>query len=630
MHGSTTAPTRRGVHPLRSIRLRIVAAFFATILLTLGAMGFLVAEYRGVSHSQALVTEGYLPLAQDVHALRVYQQRIDTDVERLGRGDIRPGIGAASTASIYTDALRSSIAEATHNARRARAMTTQAEEVAVLNKVTTQLELIQELFQQYHDRVSQLVALAESQRRSEAEALQPAIRNDAARLGAEIDKLTRQVEGRITHLTRITEEQRTKAAAVAGFMAAVATGVSLSLVFAVLWALRPITKLTDQIQRLAGGDYSGRVEVRGADEIALLAGEFNAMATALQTRDRTLVERAEQLNRLSRYLGSVLDSLEDALFVVEDGRISLTNPAARRIWDATQNAPPPAPLAPLLSVLGDHELAHPDGSLHEVRVTPFGEGGFIVVSADVTERRRAEERLARSERLAMIGQMLAQITHEVRNPLNALSLNAELLADELGALDPERRTEAWDLLDTVSTEIDRLTEVTAHYLQLARRPPARLEPEELAGICQDVARLLAAELDRAGVELRLEMTPITAQLVDGNQLRQALLNVLRNATQAGARHLTVSLSATGGEVLLTVADDGPGMTREQVERATDPFFSTKPSGTGLGLAITRQILEDHDGAVRVESTPGRGTLLTLALPWRPAPDRDLLDHTGSP
>ena len=98
--------------------------------------------------------------------------------------------------------------------------------------------------------------------------------------------------------------------------------------------------------------------------------------------------------------------------------------------------------------------------------------GVLVVVADVTEQARAKERLARSERLALIGQMLAQITHEVRNPLNALSLNAEMLGDELVGLDPDRRTESWEILDVVAGEIERLTAVTGHYLQLARRPPA--------------------------------------------------------------------------------------------------------------------------------------------------------------
>lgn len=620
----------RGVPPLRSIPFRIVAAFLAATLTVLGAMAFLVAEYQGVSRWQALITEGYLPLAQDVGALRVFQQRIDTDVDRLLRGEMRPGTGAASSTAIYTDALRENLKEAEIHARSARRMAEQGEEAAVLNKILTQLQLIDALFQEYHARVTRIVELAENDHRDEADALAPSIRNHAARLGAELDKLSRQVEGRIAHLTRTTEEKRTQATAVAGGLSVVAFGISLGLILAVVFALRPITQLTDQVQRLAAGDYSGRVNVRGADEIALLAGEFDAMVGALQLRDRTLVERAEQLNRLSRYLGSVLDSLEDALFVVEDGRVTLTNPAARRVWGAREDDLPPTVLRDLLDRPGAHEISGPGARLHQVRLLPFGESSLIVVTADITDQRLAEERLARSERLAMIGQMLAQITHEVRNPLNALSLNAELLADELGALDPKRRTEAWDLLATVSTEIDRLTDVTGHYLQLARRPPARLETEDLAATVQDVVRLLAAELGQHGVAIEVRAKPLPPQLADGNQLRQALLNVLHNAVQAGARRLQLVLAREGDEVHLSLTDDGPGMTPEQITRACDPFFSTKTTGTGLGLAITRQILEDHHGSLRVDSTPGVGTTVTLSLPWRPAPDRDAFERADTP
>lgn len=633
----TVVGARRHVMPLRSIRFRIVAAFLAALLSMLGALTFLVEQYRGVSASQALVTEGYLPLAQDVDALRVYQHRIDTDVFRLLRDAPRPGTGAASPSVIYMDALRDNIEEARIHTRLARQLARQGEEAAVLNKVLIQLQLIDDLFRQYQDRVGALVALAESERKAEATALDEPLRNDAARLGSELDKLARQVEGRIAHLTRTTEEKRVRANTVAGGLATGASGFSFALLLAVLYALRPITQLTDQVQRLAAGDYTGRVDVRGADEIALLAGEFNAMVGALQVRDRALVERAEELNRLSRYLASVLDSLDDTLFVVEQGRVTLANPAARRVWGAVDDATPPDALGALLAAPGLHEQPGPYGTLHQVRITQFtslrdgarDEAAYIVVTVDVTEQKRAEERLARSERLAMIGQMLAQITHEVRNPLNALSLNAELLADELGALDPDRQTEAWDLLGIVSTEIDRLTEVTAHYLQLARRPPARLDPEDLSALLQDVARLLAAELDLAGVTLELRADLLPHQLVDGNQLRQAALNVVRNAVQAGARRLALTLTHDGPEVLVALTDDGAGMTPEQIERACDPFYSTKPTGTGLGLAITRQILEDHHGAVRVDSVPGQGTTVTLALPWRPA-DRDALGRVDAP
>jgi signal transduction histidine kinase len=348
----------------------------------------------------------------------------------------------------------------------------------------------------------------------------------------------------------------------------------------------------------------------------MLAAEFNTMARTIEGRDRTLVERADELNRLSRYLASVLDSLEDALIVVEDERVTRANPAAQRLWGASSDSPAPEPVAMLLDQPGRHEQTA-DGHIYEIRVTPFGQNGAVVVSADVTEQTHTRTRLARSERLALIGQMLAQITHEVRNPLNALSLNNEMLADEVAALDPTRRSEAWVLLDMVSNEIERLTALTGHYLQLARRPPAQLEPHDLGALVTEVVRLLTPELEARGVELEVEVESMPPQLVDGNQMRQALLNVVRNATEVDAKKLVLAAHRSGGDVHLALTDDGPGMTAEQADRATDPFYSSKADGTGLGLAITKQILEDHDGTVRIESQIGGGTTITLLLPDRP-------------
>jgi len=600
---------------LGSIRFRIIAAFTAALLAMLGAMAFLIIQSNGVSQSMELITTGYLPLTHNVDALRGYKGKIDTDLERLKAGVRRPGKGDASAAVIYSDAFKDEIAEARIRAKRQQSVV-RGQDKAVLSKVVVHVDRIESLFGNYRDAASKFRNVAEHGDPA-SELLEP-LNTASVALDEEISALSRDLEGRIDNLAEDTEKKRVRANIFATALAGLAVVVSLFGIGAVMLALRPITQMTKEVQRLGAGDYSGRVDVRGADELSVLAEEFNAMVGALQLRDKTLVERADQLNVLSRYLASVLNNLDDALFVLEEGQVTLTNPAAERVWSLVDGAPPPVSLAEYVEGAGRHEISGPEGGLHEIRVTAFGDSGFIVVSADITEQTRAKERLARSERLALIGQMLAQITHEVRNPLNALSLNSELLGDELGILDPDKNTEAWDLLAMVSGEIDRLTDVTGHYLQLARRPPARLEPVELGTLLDEVVRLLDAELDQQGVTLALEKEVMTPQLADGNQIRQAILNVIRNAAEAGADELSLTLSRDQGTVSITLSDNGPGMTDEQIDRATDPFFSTKSQGTGLGLAITRQILEDHDGSVQVTSAFPGGTSIALVLPERPA------------
>ena len=601
-----------------SIRFRIVAAFLASMTTMLSAVVFLVVQFQEVSRLQALVTEGYLPLSIKVDQLNVDQQRIQTDIGRLMREDRRPGTGTESSASIYSQRLQETLQETQVHLWQAAMMSKGPEEVAVFKKTGVHLRDILALAKEWQNNTAQFVVLSESGNKPEASVLAEALLQDGRAISEEIDKLSKLLDDRIRAVTSETDRKRRSSQGVALFLTVAALVLSLLLIVAVLAALRPIGQLTARVQRLGEGDYTGHIDVRGGDEIAVLAQEFNRMVRALQHRDRTLVERAEELKRLSRYLASVVDSLQDGLFVVESGMVTLTNPAAERLWGVGSDAPPPSHVRGWTEAPGVYE-ERVGSAAYEVRSMPFGDSGVVVITTDVTGQRRALEELARSQRLALVGQMLAQITHEVRNPLNALSLNAEMLSDELGELDPAHHSESWDLLDTITGEIRRLTEVTAHYLQLARRPPARLVAEPLADLLRDVVRLVNAELERDGIAISLTCEPQPPQRVDGNQLRQALLNVVRNAAEAGAQHLELRLRSTLDEVLLELTDDGPGMTDEEVDRAFDPFFSTKASGTGLGLAITRQILEAHGGVIRVRSEPGAGTTLTLALPARPAP-----------
>lgn len=619
MAPSSTAaadPGRRLPRPTSSVRVRIGAAFLAVVTVHLGVVLFLLLQLREVTRAQALVTEGYLPLSLQIDQLGGDQERIERDLARLRNEERRPGTGDRAPAAVFAERLRETLLEARVYARRTSQLAQDPAEVAVVHRTQAQLAGIEELVKRYQTDTQSLLRVQGDARPSD-EAFERAIETGRA-LAEEVDRLSSVLDARVRALNDSAHEAADRARTLAVAMTTATLALAAAAVLAAWYWLRPIGTLTTHVQRLAAGERPARLDVRGADEISMLAAEFDRMVDAVEQRDQTLRERADELSRLSRYLGNVLDTLAGGLLVVEGGTVTLANPAAGRLFGVRVGGPVPEVLRPWSAgdAAGDRLLALPDATEHEVRAVPFGDGGVIVWSLDVTEQRRAADRLASSERLALIGQMLAQITHEVRNPLNALSLNAEMLRDELERLDPAHGTEAWPLLGTVSGEIDRLTEVTAHYLQLARRPKARLEPEPPAELLHEVERLLRPELEARGVALGVDAPELPPVRLDGNLMRQVFLNLVRNAVEAGAHRVALAARLDDAELVFSVADDGSGMTRDEAQRAFEPFFSTRPTGTGLGLAISRQVLEDHGGSIEVDSREGVGTTFLLHLPRR--------------
>jgi signal transduction histidine kinase len=252
---------------------------------------------------------------------------------------------------------------------------------------------------------------------------------------------------------------------------------------------------------------------------------------------------------------------------------------------------------------------------------------FDAMAAAIAER---EQRLIRSERLATVGRMASQITHEVRNPLASIGLYAELLGDEIAEKGPEPRR----LVTSIISEVDRLTEITETYLRFARLPQAKLEREDLGSVVRSVLEFSRAELAQAGIALELETAPDLPDIAaDEAQLRQALLNLVRNAREAmqggqGTLAVTVDVvpaaASAGGaaagpvEVRLRLRDSGPGITDQDLSKIFDPFFSTKAKGTGLGLALVQQIVAEHGGRIDVRSPAGAGTTFTLTFPSLPS------------
>jgi two-component system, NtrC family, sensor kinase len=243
---------------------------------------------------------------------------------------------------------------------------------------------------------------------------------------------------------------------------------------------------------------------------------------------------------------------------------------------------------------------------------------FNAMAAAIEER---EQQLVRSTRLAAVGKMAAVITHEVRNPLSSIGLNAELLEEEVRELAPD--SEAVALSQAIQKEVDRLTAITEEYLRFARLPRPRLDRESVNAIVSGLVEFQREELATRKIVVETVLAEgLPAIPADEAQIRQALLNLMRNAADAmsaggGTLRLTTTAGA-GDVVVIRVADTGPGIAEAHLARIFEPFFSTKEKGTGLGLALTQQIIAEHGGRIEVESRVGAGTTFTVTLPMAAA------------
>jgi PAS domain S-box-containing protein len=235
---------------------------------------------------------------------------------------------------------------------------------------------------------------------------------------------------------------------------------------------------------------------------------------------------------------------------------------------------------------------------------------YVHVFQDCADLRTMEERLVQSERLATIGRFASQIAHEIRNPLSSISLNVELLEDEL----KESNEEARNLIRSVLRELDRLNDIVSEYLQFSRFPKPQLKRGRVDGVIRDLVQDFKAP-PSVKVETRL-MESSPELWLDDRLMRQVLENLVRNGVEAieGEGALTIETDVVDRFFVIRVKDTGHGIPPEAQAKLFEPFFSTKPKGTGLGLATSQQIVFEHNGHLLVESQPGKGSTFTTLLP----------------
>lgn len=245
-------------------------------------------------------------------------------------------------------------------------------------------------------------------------------------------------------------------------------------------------------------------------------------------------------------------------------------------------------------------------------------GAILLISILLRRGQRLEEQAVESERMAYIGTLASGLAHEIRNPLNSLSLNMQMLEEELR--DRGGSSTGGRLMGITRGEIGRLERLVTDFLSYARPRPLELEAVPPGDLLEQARELLAGEARTHRVTMVVEDRTGGVRLrADPGQIRQLLLNLAQNAVLAAqevAAHPRVVLAAEarGGAVELLVEDNGPGIPAAEVERIFDIFYSTRKGGTGLGLAIVERIARNHGGRVDVESEPGRGTRFRVTLP----------------
>jgi signal transduction histidine kinase len=277
-------------------------------------------------------------------------------------------------------------------------------------------------------------------------------------------------------------------------------------------------------------------------------------------------------------------------------RIGLSTASMDRVWRADRAAM----VAMALAILG------------------FGAIGmaaiFYTQTRHLTRIRTLEAEMARGERLATVGNLAAAVAHEIRNPLNAVSMGIQRLRAEF---EPAERDEYRRMVDLVQGEVRRLNGIVQEFLSLAR--PLQLRPElvPVAALLDEIRQLVEPQARQAGIELEQALPPSLPDIrADRDRIKQVLLNLVLNAIEAmptGGR-LTLGAAASSAALTLRVTDTGSGIPPQLLPRVFEPYVTTKTRGLGLGLAIARRIVEAHGGRIEAESQVGQGTSFRVTLP----------------
>ncbi len=415
--------------------------------------------------------------------------------------------------------------------------------------------------------------------------------------------------------------------------------IFLALVMALYFARRfvaPVLSLAEGARAVAQGDFSQTRPVFRNDEFGRLTQLFNHM-----TEQLSIAKEADERNRLREeaarhYLECVLESLTTGVITLDaDGRLKTFNKAAEQIlgvslvslWGSNWHqwhgkSPQQTLLADVFAAINETadsdkpvqvEYAAPDDArilLGKATILPEdNDNGVVMVIDDITV-------LIRAQKEAAWGEVAKRLAHEIRNPLTPIQLSAERLAWKLhDKLDEQDAQILSRSTDTIVKQVAALKEMVEAFRNYARAPSLNLEKQDLNGLVSEVLVLYEAGACKFNARLNTDALPIAA---DTTAMRQVLHNLFKNAAEAAesdeAPQVNIETGREGGQVFLTVCNNGKSFSKEMLHNAFEPYVTDKPTGTGLGLPVVKKIIEEHGGRISLSNQNSGGACVKITLP----------------
>ncbi|MEX2273642.1 MAG: ATP-binding protein [Vicinamibacterales bacterium] len=437
---------------------------------------------------------------------------------------------------------------------------------------------------------------------------------------------------RIGVSTLLIRDQLSDAFKQAVTTALIALGVALVVsLLLTQWMLRPIHVIRSGLTRLGRGERGVTLDLPPGEEFRELGSSFDALSAQLTAA------RDQQATRPATAYETMVSSLEDAVALFDrSGVVMFANPAMSAVLPALRAGAPvsealPAdqearrlveeslqtgrshgPLVAKIAGVGDER----ERQLATYPVPGSGGelAGVMLVARNLDYLNQVHSTISYSRKLAALGRLFAGVTHEVKNPLNAMTIHLELLRGKLANIEAD---DVKKHADVIGAEIKRLDEVVVNFLKFTRPEELKLEPVDLERMIAHVARTVEPEATARGVSVKVDV-PHTLPPVNGDasMLGQVFMNLAVNAVQAmpDGGTLRFDARAAAGRVRVDVIDTGQGISPEHLARIFDLYFTTKKKGSGIGLSMVYRIIQLHDGEVEVQSTPGAGTRFRIFLP----------------